>query len=276
MFILKFKFLLIFGFFSIVILMQSCSTYKNFAYFEDLPDTTKPLISQTAPFKTPIIQKGDLIGITIQTLDNDITSLINSSNNPIGGNNPAMPVLGSSASSSASQVQPGYQVDNNGDVELPFAGSVHVEGLTTAQAKDTISKEISKYFNNAIINVRLTNFRITVLGEVLRPSTFIIPNEKVNIFDALGMAGDITVYGRKDNVLLLRDTLDAKKIIRFNLNSKSIVNSPWFYLQPNDVIYVTPNKSKLAATDAYKNREITIVAATISFLTLLIARVVLK
>jgi polysaccharide export outer membrane protein len=275
MFILKFKFLLIFGFFSIVILMQSCSTYKNFAYFEDLPDTTKPLISQTFPFKTPVIQKGDLLGITIQTLDNDISSLINSSNAPIGGNNPAMPVLGSS-SSSASQVQPGYQVDNNGDVELPFAGSVHVGGLTTAQAKDTISKEISKYFNNAIINVRLTNFRITVLGEVLRPSTFIIPNEKVNIFDALGMAGDITVYGRKDNVLLLRDTLDAKKIIRFNLNSKSIVNSPWFYLQPNDVIYVTPNKSKLAATDAYKNREITIVAATISFLTLLIARVVLK
>lgn len=272
MLISKVKFLLIFELFSIIFLMQSCSTYKNFAYFQDVPDTTKPVLSKTFPFKSPVIQKGDLLGITIQTLDNDITSLLNSSNNPIGGVNPSMPLLGSSGSGAATQVPSGYQVDNSGNVELPFVGSLHVEGLTTAQAKDIVSKEVSKYFNNAIINVRLTNFRITVLGEVLRPSTFVVPNEKINIFDALGMAGDMTVFGRKDNVLLLRDTMNNKKIIRCNLNTKDIVNSPWFYLQPNDVIYVTPTKNKLAATDAYRNREITIVAAVISFLTLLVAR----
>ncbi len=123
--------------------MQSCSTYKNFAYFQDIPDTTKPVFSKTFPFKSPVIQKGDLLGITIQTLDNDITSLLNSSNNPIGGVNPSMPLLGSAGSSTSSQVPSGYQVDNNGNVELPFVGSLHVEGLTTAQTKDIVVSGIS-------------------------------------------------------------------------------------------------------------------------------------
>src|SRR5258706_6241939 len=259
-------------FFSLVFCFTSCTPYKHFAYFEDLPDTAKPVLARTVPFRDPVIASGDLLSITIQTIDNDVSALLNNSYSVNGGST-SVPVLGSSATGNGTQQIPnGYLVDKNGDVTLPFVGNIHITGMTTAEAKDAVAKEVNKYFNNAVVNVRFANFKITVLGEVVRPSTYIVPNEKINVFDALGMAGDITVYGRRDNVVLVRDTLDEKKVIRINMNSTDLISSPWFYLQPNDVIYVTPSKTKIAATDAYRNRSITIIAAGISLLTLLVAR----
>lgn len=255
-------------------ILPSCTHYQHFSYFEDVSDTSKPVLQKTSAFVTPTIQKGDLLSITIQTLDNDITTLLNS-NNSINGSASSIPVVGVSSSAPSGQsVANGFLVDNNGNVELAFVGTVHLEGLTTLQAKDAVRKEVSKYFNNAVINVRFANFRVTVLGEVTRPSTFIVPNEKINLFDALGMAGDITVFGRKDNVVLIRDSMDEKKIIRFNLNSKDIISSPWFYLQPNDVVYVPANKYKIASVDAVRNRDITIIAAGLSLLTIIFSRVI--
>ena len=98
----------------------------------------------------------------------------------------------------------------------------------------------------------------------MRPSTYVIPNEKVNIFDALGMAGDMTIYGQRENVLLCAIHLNDKKLVRLNLNNKDIISSPYFYLQSNDIIYVQPNKYKVAATDAYRNRMFAIAAAVLT------------
>ncbi len=252
---------------------SSCTSYKNIAYFEDLPDTAKPQIAKTFPFKSPVIQTGDLLTITIQTIDNDVTNLLNSNSSNVNGGNSSTPVMGSSSGVSQ-QVPNGYLVDSGGNVELPFAGIIHLAGMTTSQAKDAVHLQVSKYFNNPVINVRFANFRITVLGEVEHPSTFIIPNEKVNIFDALGMAGDLTIFGKRGNLVLLRDTLDAKKMIRLNLNSKDIVSSPWFYLQPNDVIYVEPSKFKVESVDAVRNRNITIISSVLSVTLILFTRVI--
>lgn len=240
----------------------SCSTYKNVAYFQDFADTAKPELVQTVPFKSPVIQTDDILSITIQTIDNDVTNMLNS-NNTLNNSSTTLPVLGSSTAT-ATQGVSGYLVDKDGYVEIPFVGKVHVAGLTTAEAKDLISNEVNKYFNDAIVNVRYANFKITVIGEVLKPSTYVIPNEKVNIFDALGMAGDMTIYGQRENVLLIRDTLNNKKLVRLNLNNKEIVSSPYFYLQANDIIYVQPNKQKVAATDAYRNRMFAILAAVLT------------
>ena len=259
-------------FFIFVLCSTSCTTYKHFSYFEDLPDTAKPVLATTVPFKEPVINSGDVLSITIQTIDNDVSALLNNSYTVNGGST-TVPVLGSSTVGSGSQVPNGYMVDKNGNVTLPFVGSVHLSGMTTEEAKQSVSREVNKYFNNAVVNVRYANFKITVLGEVLHPASYIVPNEKINLFDALGMAGDITVYGRRDNVVLVRDTLGQKKIIRFNMNNTEIVSSPWFYLQPNDVIYVTPNKSKMASTDAYRNRAITVVAAIVGLATIIVSRV---
>jgi polysaccharide export outer membrane protein len=240
----------------------SCNTYKNVAYFQDYADTAKPLLVQTVPFKSPVIQTDDILSITIQTIDNDVTNMLNS-NSSLNNATTTMPVLGSS-SAATPQAVTGYLVDKDGNVEVPFVGKMHIAGLTTAEAKDMISGEVNKYFNNAIVNVRYANFKITVIGEVLKPSTYVIPNEKVNIFDALGMAGDMTIYGQRENVLIIRDTLNDKKLVRLNLNNKDVISSPYFYLQSNDIVYVQPNKQKVAATDAYRNRMFAIIAAVLT------------
>jgi polysaccharide export outer membrane protein len=251
--------LLISGF---IFCLASCSGPKNVSYFQDFSDTAQPQLVKTVPFKSPVIQTDDILSITIQTIDNDVTNLLNS-NTSINNAATSMPVSTSNAAS-ASQNVSGYLVDKDGNVEVPFVGKVHLAGLTTSQAKDFLSKEVNKYFNDAIVNVRYANFRVTVIGEVLRPSTYVVPNEKVNIFDALGMAGDMTIYGQRENVLLVRDTLNDKKLVRLNLNNKDIISSPYFFLQSNDIIYVQPNKYKAASTDAYRNRYFAIAAAVLT------------
>ncbi|MEP6748592.1 MAG: polysaccharide biosynthesis/export family protein [Bacteroidota bacterium] len=263
----KFRFLSVMIIPVFFLALISCNTYKNVSYFQDFSDTAKPLIVKTVPFKSPVIQTDDILSVTIQTIDNDVTNLLNSNNNAA-----SMPVLSSAATSGAQNVS-GYLVDNEGYIEVPFVGKVHVAGLTTSQAKDLLSTEVNKYFNDAIVSIRYANFKLTVIGEVLRPSTYVLPNEKVNIFDALGMAGDMTIYGQRENVLLVRDTLNDKKLVRLNLNNKDIVSSPYFYLQPNDIIYVQPNKYKVAATDAYRNRYFAIGAAVLSLLIITINKV---
>lgn len=266
----------IIGFVFLYFLSSSCTSYKHVPYFEDLPDTTgMPVLRSTVPFKNPVIQTDDVLTITVQTIDNDVTNLLNS-NSTLNGVSTSLPVLGSSTStpSAGAQAANGYLVDKDGNVELPFTGKIHVAGVTTSDAKEIIRKEVDKYFNNAIVNVRYANFKITVLGEVARPSTFIIPNEKVSIFDALGMAGDITIFGKKENVVLLRDTAGQKSMVRLDLNSKEIVSSKWFYLQPNDIIYVEPNKYKVASVDAVRNRNITIVASALSVVLVIVSRLI--
>lgn len=250
--------------FAFLLFLGSCKTYQHISYFEDYADTAKPIVLRTVPFKSPVIQTDDILSITIQTIDNDVTNLLNSHSN-INNATATMPVLSSSNAATQQNVS-GYLVDKDGFIELPFVGRLHVSGFTTAQAKELITQEINKYFNDAIVSVRYSNFRVTIIGEVGRPSTYVIPNEKLNIFDALGMAGDMTIYGRRENVLLVRDTLNEKKLIRLNLNNKDIISSPYFYLQSNDIVYVEPNKYKAATTDAYKNRYIAIAAAVISLL----------
>lgn len=266
---LKFTLLLV-----IISLISSCNTYKNVPYFKDFSDTSLPILLQTQKFKSPVIQPDDVLSITIQTIDNDVTALLNSGSSTTGITG-SVPVLGGSATGSG-QATNGYLVDNEGRVELPFVGKVKIAGLTTEEAKEEIRRQVNNYFNEPVVNVRFANYKVTVLGEVARPSSYIVPNEKVNIFDALGMAGDMTVFGRRENVLLMRDTLNYKKLIRLNLNSKDIVTSPYFFLQPNDIVYVEPDKGKSASVDAYRNREITLIASGISLLTVIFVKILFK
>jgi len=236
----------------------SCKPYQPVSYFNDFADTAKPIIVKTVPFKSPAIQPDDILNITMQTIDNNINDMLNN-NTTINNSSTSIPVVGSVTGTA--QTVSGYLVDKDGNVNLAFIGKIHLAGLTTAQAKDLLTEEVNKYFNNAIVNVRYANFKITILGEVLRPATYVVANEKINIFDALGLAGDMTIYGQRENVLLVRDTLSNKKLVRLNLNNKDIVSSPYFYMQSNDIIYIEPNEFKVASTDAYRNRLFALVAA---------------
>jgi polysaccharide export outer membrane protein len=249
--------------------LSSCSTYKNIAYFTDFSDTVKHTTVQTVPFKSPVIAPDDLLTISIQTIDPDINVVLNSGNtlSPTSAGGTALTLP-------ATQYTPGYLVDKNGDVELPFAGKMHLQGYTTVEARDVIRTEMTKYVKEPMVNVKFANFKVTVLGEVMRPASYIMPTEKVTVFDALGQAGDLTIYGRRENVLVIRDSANNQKsMVHLNLNSKEIMSSPYFYLQPNDVVYVEPNKSKAASTDASKNRIFAIAAAVLSVLIIAATRI---
>jgi polysaccharide export outer membrane protein len=247
----------------------SCTTYKNVAYFTDFADTAKHTIVQTIPFKSPVIQPDDLLTITIQTIDADITTLLNSANTPAQS-----AASGSVLGGQQLQYTPGYLVDKNGEVEIPFAGKIKLQGYTTVEAREVIRTEISKFVKDPIVNVKFANFKITVLGEVLKPATYIMPTEKVTVFDALGQAGDLTIYGRRENVLVIRDSVNNQKsMVHLNLNTKDIISSPYYYLRPNDVVYVEPNKAKAAGSDAVHNRNITIIASALSVLLVIASRI---
>ena len=141
-----------------------------------------------------------------------------------------------------------YLVDNKGNINFPIVGELHVGGLTKSEAEALVKEKIKPYMStniNPIVTVRMTGYQISVLGEVTRPGTFTVSREKITILEALAQAGDLTIYGVRDNVKLIREDASGKKtIVEMNLNDANIINSPYYYLQQNDVVYVTPNKVK--------------------------------
>src|SRR5690606_28835138 len=169
--------------------------------------------------------------------------------------------------------QSGVLVDKYGYIELPLAGRIKVGGMTTSQIRDEIKKRALPYYKDPVVNVRLANFKINVLGEVNKPGTYIMPNENVTLLDALGIAGDLTIYAKRENILLIRKHVDKKDFIRFNLNSSDVFNSPYFYLCQGDVIYVEPNKAKIATTDGAKIRNYSLLATGASVLIILLTRI---
>ncbi|SDF66053.1 polysaccharide export outer membrane protein [Chitinophaga filiformis] len=252
----------------------SCSTPKNIGYFKDIPDSVRKTAIDQATFYTPTIQPDDILQVSIQTLDPSATALLNQQNtatwpvngNPLGaGSTPASPGGGASIS--------GYLVDKDGYVMLPLIGKVFVKGKTTDAVRDEVRTKAAEYYKDPVVNVRFVNFKITVLGEVTKPASYIMPNEKVSILDALGMAGDLTIYGRRENILLIRDAGNKKEFVRFNINDSKMFTSPYFYLRQGDVVYVEPNKAKIASTDVARTRNFTIAVSLLSLLVVLATRI---
>jgi polysaccharide biosynthesis/export protein len=158
-----------------------------------------------------------------------------------------------------------YLVNNKGEIDFPVIGRLKVGGLTKNEAEDLIREQLQPYLKESpIVTVRMANYKISVLGEVNRPGTFTVGNEKVNILEALAMAGDMTVYGVRDNVKLIREDAKGKReIINLNLNNAELVVSPYYYLRQNDIIYVTPNKTKAKNSDIGSSTSIWISATSI-------------
>ncbi len=259
----------------IIALQTSCSTYQNATYFKDVPDSLNAanVAVTLSKFTDPKILPNDLLYITIQTLDPQ------SHNNLTGVNNNAG-IYSAQASSSLTPGQtniPGYMVDKNGNVELPLVGALHIGGMTITEAKELIRKKSAIYYKDPIVNVRYANFNIIVLGEVDKPAQYTVPTERVTLLDAIGMAGDLTIYGKRENVLLIREENGMKKFVRFNLNNSDFMSSPHFYLKQNDVIYIEPNKAKVASNDAVRDRNtgyiISIATSLITLTILLITRI---
>ncbi len=247
----------------------SCTT-ERISYFKDIPDSTNRTKYVDLPaFTPPVIRPDDILNVSIQTLDPQANQLLNQGNLPILSG-----ITTTNSVNAQQQVVSGYLVNREGSIHMAYIGDVHVGGMTTNEVRDTVAARISYYFKEPVVNVRFANFKVTVLGEVKTPATFSIPNEKPTVLDALGFAGDLTIYGKHNNILLIRDTVGKKAITRLNLDSSKVIESQYFYLRPNDVIYVEPTESRVESTNAYRTRDIAILAAGLSLLTIIAARLI--
>jgi len=253
-----------------ILTVTSCSSIKNVKYFTDIPDSGKISRLNQATFVEPTIQPDDILAINIQVTDIDGPKTL-----PLGNLQTTVLVSPTGSNIGNAGNITGVLVDRNGDVELPILGQVHVGGLTTEKARDLIRVKATSKLTNPTVNVRFANFKITVLGEVQKPGTYIIPNEKVNILDALGLAGDLTIYGKRENILLVRQNPDgSQERVRIDLTKSSTLTSPYFYLRQNDYLIVEPIKTKVVASDAIQSRNINILTAITASLISLIAIII--
>ncbi|QJB36111.1 polysaccharide export protein [Chitinophaga oryzae] len=249
----------------ICLFLFSCSAPKNVTYFRDIPDSLGSKEVEQALYKTPLVQVDDILQVTIQTLDPGATALLNQQNAP------SWPST-ATATGGAGNIS-GYLVDKDGNIVLPLIGKMQVKGKSTEEVRTAVTEKAAQFYKDPVVNVRFVNFKITVLGEVARPSTYVMPNEKVTLLDAIGMAGDLTIYGKRENVLLIREKEGKKEFVRFNLNNTNLFTSPYYYLQQGDVVYVEPNKSKVVSTDASRLKNITIITSAITLLVVILTRV---
>lgn len=262
----KYKVYSLFALFIVVtsFVFSSCTEYKDVPYFTDVSDHAKDSLLTTSEFKDPVINPDDILSVNIVTIDPTTAAPVNQST--------TMAVSTQLNGSTAPTMVPGLLVDKDGNITLPIIGAVKVSGLSTSEARDLIRQKASVYYKDPDVQVRFANFTITVLGEVTHPATFTVPSEKISILDAIGMAGDLTIYGIRENVLVIRD-VDGKKVAnRLNLNSSDIFKSPFFYLKQNDIVYVQPNKQKSIAADAGRTRTLTVAASVAAVLVVLFTR----
>ncbi|WP_454879175.1 polysaccharide biosynthesis/export family protein [Sphingobacterium detergens] len=231
-------------------IFSSCGSRKNMVYLQ--PDST--LIDTQYEQYIPRIQPNDILTIVVTAADPKVTAPFN-------------PVSTMTTGSMTQQVdmalRPTYTVSNEGDIILPMLGKLHVANLTRVQAIEKIRSELSQYIKDPGVNMNFNNFRVSVLGEVAHPGSFILPTERVTILEALGLAGDMTIRGVRDNVMLIREKDGKKTTHRLDLTKQNTLNSPYYYLAQNDVIYVEPNKSQINNSKLGANSNIIISIASL-------------
>lgn len=218
----------------------SCVSQRKLSYLRDVTAASADSVNQTfTSQKENYITKGDLLSILVNALD---IQAVQAFNLPVAN----VQNLGArqvSAAVGGGSLQ-GYWVDPEGNIDFPVLGKLHVEGMTTTALRDTMTQLISRSVKDPIININFMNFFVTVLGEVKNPGRHAVNSQGLTIFDALGLAGDLTIYGKRNNVLVSREVDGKMEFARLNLNDQAIFASPYYHIRQNDVIYVEPNNAR--------------------------------
>lgn len=252
-----------FNFFLLIIVIlfgTSCVSTKQNTYFNDAKDITfNPNIEDTA---SPLIQKNDILNVSITSLNAEASAIFNQADKSNGS-------TVTNASNAQGGTGTGYLVNSDGFIQLPILGNIKVAGSTSKEIKNHITTILveKKLLIDPIVTIRHLNYEVTVIGEVSRPAVINVPSEKISMLKAIGLAGDITIYGKKDNVLLIREMNGKRTVKRIDLNSVDFLSSPYYYLQPNDVVYVEANKDKVAISSASR-QSLPLILSAISVLLL--------
>ena len=243
---------------TVILMMVGCGSSKQVAYWQNIDSIS--LAASKGLFDAKIMPKDELT-ILVQTTDPLTSEPFN---------------LRSTGQTSSKNQITGYLVDNDGMINFPIVGKIHVAGLTKTECEDLIKSKIQPYLartENPLVSVRTSSYRITVIGEVNKPGVIPVATEKISLIEALAEAGDMTIYGKRDNVLLVREDKSGEKHkVRLNMNDANIINSPYYYLQQNDIVYVEPHKVKARNTFFGSNTSIfySVIGITTSLASLLI------
>jgi polysaccharide export outer membrane protein len=231
------------------LMLSSCGTRKDIVYFQDEPIEGGVKMSEP---KQLIYKPDDILTINVAALDPDTVRPFNLAFIS-GGTTDVINARGGVQ-------QQTYLVDYDGNIEFPVLGTLKIAGLTRTELTSILIQKISEYVTKPIVNVRLVNFTVTILGEVRNPGTFTIQDERITVLEALGLADDLTIFGKRKNVLLVREVDGKKKYAKIDLTSVNVVNSPVYYLQQNDVIYVEQNNAKIRSSTYNQNNSVLISA----------------
>lgn len=217
--------------------VSSCGSQKRITYFQDIDSYLQNQTLIDSSYYEIRIKPNDNLLITVSSI------------NPIAAE-PFNAISFDRVSSSTTLEWRGYLVDENGYINFPVIGRLYVANMTKQDLVDLLEERIREFFNDPVVNVRFLNYSVTVMGEVVRPGSYLINDEKTTVLQALAMAGDLTIYGERDQVLIARvDEKGSKQLYTMNLKDPAIFNSPYFYLQQNDVIYVAPNKAQASRSE---------------------------
>jgi polysaccharide export outer membrane protein len=214
-------------------LFTSCVSKKKVIYFQEI-DTAS---TENKSNYEPVIKTDDVLYINVTTLDPKASEPFNIGKTEGGSSGSGLQVERST-----------YLVDNAGTIQFPVLGTLKVSGLNKNQVKELLFTKISEYAKDPVINLRIVNYKVSVLGEVANPGSYTISSDRITIPEALALAGDMTLFGRRENVLLIRETEGVKTTVRINMTDPNLLNSPYYYLTQNDVLYVEPNKRKIDST----------------------------
>ena len=239
----------------LIAFLASCSAPKEVLYLQDIASIKEENIDKNYEV---IIHKDDLLAILVNSKDPELALPFN------------MPVVTYQigAQTTAQQRLLGYLVDQNGDIGFPILGKIHVEGLTRMQVTELIKQKLMSedLIKDPIVTVQFLNFKVSVMGEVTRPGTFDISGDRITLLEALSMAGDLTIYGRRDRVAVIREKDGKRRILYHDLRSSDIFQSPCYYLQQNDIVYVEPNKAKTGQSRINSNNSVGVWLSAVSVL----------
>ena len=232
-----------------IFLFSSCASRRDVVYFQN-EDQISDEKKYDTDYKT-VIMPNDNLFIKVSAINPEAVEIFNLARSQGGGlSTNTLDILG-------------YLVDQKGNINLPLVGEIHVAGLTKFDAIRLLQGEISKYVTNPVVNIRILNYSITILGEVNRPGVYTITDERISIPQAIAMAGDLTIYGERHNVQLTRIEDGKKKFYFFDLTSPNVFSSPNYYLLQNDVLYISPNGTKVRSSTTY-DRNIPFIISLIS------------
>lgn len=238
-----------------VILFSACNSTKEVVYLQDVV----PLKQQDVERKYEVfIHEDDLLSIMVNSKDPELALPFN------------MPLVTYQIGSESSGQQRvlGYLVDTNGDIDFPILGKLHVVGLSRLELRDLIKEKLisGDYIKDPVVTVQFLNYKVSVMGEVARPGSFTITGDRITLLEALSMAGDLTIYGRRDRVAVIREEDGKRTILFHDLRSSDIFTSPCYYLQQNDIVYVEPNKAKAGQRDINQNNSVSVWLSAVSVL----------